>query len=72
MKNEVLRPLQNNKTNWIRRLFDLQVCSTYRSIKKSIEQLKISNSDGGNVLEVGCGNQPYRHLFSSPIIYSCD
>lgn len=42
MENEVLRPFKNNKTNWIRRLFDLQVCSTYRSVKKSMKQLKNS------------------------------
>lgn len=60
MKKEGLRPFSVNKTPLvgvrIRRLFDLQVNSVYLSIKKFLKNMK------GSVLEVGCGNQPYRFL----------
>ena len=62
---ESFQPQQNNKTDFIRRIFDLQVNSTYRTIKKMLAKTRVWNTGEGKLLEVGCGSQPYRRLFSN-------
>jgi len=47
----------------LRSLLDLQVASVLRALKPWLAGLK------GNVLEVGCGAQPYRHLIPSRCAY---
>lgn len=44
-----------------RRVFDLQVESTYRCLKKIITRIDIGYEK--SVLDVGCGAMPYRQLF---------
>jgi len=47
----------------LRPLLDLQVASVVRALTPWLAALK------GNVLEVGCGSQPYRHLIPSRCAY---
>lgn len=71
-KNETCRPLPNvapdnpiNKTLFYLRLFfDLQVSTQYRDIKRCLIK-----ADKGNILEIGCGFQPYRHLIPNEARY---
>ena len=63
---EKMRPL-NNKGNGIRRIFDLQVCSTYRGIKEALKEM--GNSEKCIILDVGCGAMPYRNLFPQEAVY---
>ncbi len=63
---ENMRPLRNLGGRF-RRLFDLQVASTYLCLKKVIYDLKISAND--RVLDVGCGAMPYRNLFCEDCQY---
>lgn len=59
-------PGNSLKGRWlflVRRLTDLQVASVLRFLKPWICQIS------GNVLEIGCGNQPYRHLIPSSCVY---
>ena len=60
-KQEALRPLRNAGRGIIRRIFDLQVASTYRGIYPYIS--KITSTKKGKVVDVGCGAMPYRGLF---------
>jgi SAM-dependent methyltransferase len=47
----------------MRLLFDLEVCTIYRDLKRVLGEA------AGKVLEIGCGLQPYRHLLSSQAEY---
>jgi len=42
-----------------RMLLDLQILSIYRNVKKVLPNFK------GNVLDIGCGDGPYRHLINA-------
>lgn len=44
---ESLRPIENTRISPLRLFADLQVCSTYRSIKKALEKIQIR---GGTLL----------------------
>lgn len=49
-----------NKIKFYGRMFlDLQILSIYRNIKKTLPTFK------GNVLDIGCGDGPYRHLLNT-------
>lgn len=71
LPHEVLQPLPNlapdNLKNKIlfnmRRIFDLQISTIYRDIKKETRYFK------NNILEIGCGVQPYRHLIPKEAKY---
>lgn len=58
---EKIRP-KKNLGGVIRRIFDLQVASTYRGIVPFIKEIKKDNPTGV-VLDVGCGLCPYKQLF---------
>lgn len=45
----------------VRRLFDLQVASTFRGISPLIKQA--TSRSTGKIIDVGCGAKPYRGLF---------
>jgi SAM-dependent methyltransferase len=40
----------------LRLVFDLEVCTVYRDLRKELQEA------AGKILEIGCGLQPYRHL----------
>lgn len=48
----------------LRLIFDIQVCSVYLHLRPWLEQRS------GSLLEVGCGDQPYRHLVPARCQYS--
>jgi SAM-dependent methyltransferase len=49
-----------NKIKFYGRMFlDLQILSIYRDIKKVIPAFK------GNILDIGCGDGPYKHLLNA-------
>jgi len=48
---------------FLRRLLDFQAASKYTDLKILLPQTS------GNVLDVGCGAQPYRHLFPDHAVY---
>ncbi|MCX5713195.1 MAG: class I SAM-dependent methyltransferase [Candidatus Omnitrophica bacterium] len=68
---EAWQPLPNvapdnlkNRTLFYLRLFlDLEVFTTYWDVRKAAKRFK------GNVLEIGCGLQPYRHLMPEDARY---
>lgn len=66
MNNEALRPLKN-RAGFLRMIFDLQVCSTYRGLNR-ILALE-GHKDGRNVLDVGCGDSPYRYTLLKDYVY---
>lgn len=55
---EGLKPIENNKISIIRLFADLQVCSTYRKLKKMLPK----TGNGGACLDVGCGDSPYKFM----------
>lgn len=66
--SEVFRPMLARQAssflgrlaNSLRLLVDLQNCSIYRDLKQ------FAGRASGKVLDVGCGNAPYRGLFEAP------
>lgn len=62
---EKLRPFPT-RIHILRLLCDLQVCTTYRAVRKYTETLALRKKGRGRVLDVGCGDQPYRFLFEEP------
>lgn len=63
---EKMRPFKN-LGGGIRRVFDMQVCSTYHGIRMALSEL--SYSDDCSILDVGCGAKPYRDLFPKQAMY---
>ncbi len=57
---EALKPF-STKINFIRLLCDLQTKSVYSTVKKALSMTEISA--GSRVLDVGCGDSPYKFLF---------
>ena len=57
------KPLSSRLLYRLRSLLDLMVASVLRALKPWLAGLK------GNVLEVGCGAQPYRHLIPNSCNY---
>jgi len=47
----------------LRFIFDLQVATTYRDVKRALKDVK------NDILEIGCGLQPYRYLIPKHIKY---
>jgi len=60
---ETWRPLACANVGSIRRFFDLQAGSIWRDIVSEAASLK------GNLLDVGCGAQPYRRLLPENVSY---
>lgn len=58
---ESLKPWKNMGFGGVRRLFDLQVASTFRGIYPLVKQE--TRCSRGKVVDVGCGAKPYRNLF---------
>lgn len=48
----------------LRRFFDLPAASIWKDLKKILPNVS------GNVIDIGCGAQPYRQLFSSSVKYT--
>lgn len=69
MNNEALRPLKN-MAGFLRMIFDLQVCSTYRGLNR-ILALE-GHKDGKNVLDVNCGDPPYRYTLKDYVYKDID
>lgn len=61
---EKMKPI-STRINVIRLFADMQVCTTYKSIKQFLRKMRFAKG-GGICLDVGCGDQPYRHLFMPP------
>lgn len=68
---EKLRPFPT-RINFIRLIADMQVCSTYRAVRKYTQNLQLKSKKKGRVLDVGCGDQPYRFLFKEPYMKDID
>lgn len=62
---EKLKPFPT-RISPVRLFADLQVCTTYMAVKKYIKKLSIRSKKKSRMLDVGCGNQPYRFLFEKP------
>lgn len=62
---EKLRPFPT-KIHMMRLLCDLQVLTTYQAVRKYTKKLAVRTKRKGRMLDVGCGNQPYRFLFEKP------
>lgn len=52
---EKLRPFPT-RIHILRLLCDLQVCTTYRAVRKYTETLALRKKGRGRVLDVGCGD----------------
>lgn len=63
LPNVAPNSLKNKVFFWLRLIFDFGVLTTRHDIKKWKKSIR------NNVLEIGCGLQPYRHLIPSHIKY---
>jgi SAM-dependent methyltransferase len=69
--NESFRPISNtapvgaagNLKFFLRFIFDMQNFSIYNALKKYLKPLK------GKILDLGCGDSPYRHLLNGDCEY---
>lgn len=68
---EKLRPF-SIRVNFIRLSTDMQVCSTYRAVRKYTQNLQLKTKKEGPVLDVGCSGLPYRFLFKEPYMKDID
>jgi len=70
-KKEKFKPIRNTPPDspmgkikfYGRTIFDLQILTIYRDVKKELPNYR------GNILDVGCGQSPYRFLLNSETKY---
>jgi SAM-dependent methyltransferase len=65
-KLEKRKPINITKFVFIRSIFDLRLASIFFSIRNHLKKFR------GNVLDVGCGNQPYRNLIKNANYHGID